>query len=66
MRAWSLAWNTAETSGGRAQIVQVRRTGKGCLYVVASDGVAAVIDASLEPEVYTDGLRTGRGLLKSQ
>lgn len=34
-------------------MIQVRRTGKGCLsYIVASGGEAAVIDASLEPEVY--------------
>jgi rhodanese-related sulfurtransferase len=31
MEAWSLAWNTAEVSlpGVRAEVVQVRRTGKG-------------------------------------
>jgi glyoxylase-like metal-dependent hydrolase (beta-lactamase superfamily II) len=55
MKAWSLAWNSAEVPvpGSAAQIVQVRRTGKGCLsYVVGSDGVATVIDAALEPEVY--------------
>jgi len=53
MEAWSLAWNTAEVPGASAEVVQVRRTGKGCLsYVVGSDGEAVVIDASLEPEVY--------------
>lgn len=55
MRAWSLAWNTAEVSlpGSEARLLQVRRTGKGCLsYLIASDGVAAVIDAALEPDVY--------------
>ena len=31
MEAWSLAWNTAEVPvpGARAEVVQVRRTGKG-------------------------------------
>ena len=55
MQAWSLAWNTAEAGVGDAsiRILQVRRTGKGCLsYMIASRGVAAVIDPSLPPEVY--------------
>jgi rhodanese-related sulfurtransferase len=55
MQAWSLAWNTAEVPvpGASAEVVQVRRTGKGCLsYVARSDGEAVVVDASLEPEVY--------------
>lgn len=55
MKAWSLAWNSAEVPvpGGDARVVQVRRTGKGCLsYVVGSGGEAAVIDAALNPEVY--------------
>jgi len=52
MRAWSLAWNTAQLTIGDCDIVQVRRTGKGCLsYIVASKGEAVVIDASLEPHV---------------
>jgi 3-mercaptopyruvate sulfurtransferase SseA len=31
MQAWSLAWNTAEVPlpGARAEVVQMRRTGKG-------------------------------------
>jgi glyoxylase-like metal-dependent hydrolase (beta-lactamase superfamily II)/rhodanese-related sulfurtransferase len=55
MKAWSLAWNTAEVpvEGSRARVIQVRRTGKGCLsYIVESEGEAVVIDAALEPEVY--------------
>jgi glyoxylase-like metal-dependent hydrolase (beta-lactamase superfamily II) len=54
MKAWSLAWNSAEVpTAANARVVQVRRTGKGCLsYLVGADGVAAVIDASLPPEVY--------------
>jgi glyoxylase-like metal-dependent hydrolase (beta-lactamase superfamily II)/rhodanese-related sulfurtransferase len=55
MRAWSLAWNTAEVPipGSAARVIQLRRTGKGCLsYLVGSAGTAAVIDPSLDPEVY--------------
>jgi len=57
MKAWSLAWNTAEVpvEGSRARVVQVRRTGKGCLsYIVESESEAVVIDAALEPEVYLE------------
>lgn len=58
MRAWSLAWNTAEVNVGGCEIVQVRRTGKGCLsYVVTSKGAAVVIDASVDPDVYTNLLK---------
>src|SRR5213076_1067668 len=55
MRAWSLAWNTADVPcpGSSARIVQLRRTGKGCLsYLIGSHGDAAVVDASLDPRVY--------------
>ena len=55
MKAWSLAWNIAEAPlpDGPAQVVQVRRTGKGCLsYLIGSGDEAAVIDAALDPEVY--------------
>jgi glyoxylase-like metal-dependent hydrolase (beta-lactamase superfamily II) len=55
MHAWSLAWNAADVAvpGSPATVVQVRRTGKGCLsYVVGAGGVAAVIDPSVAPEVY--------------
>lgn len=55
MQAWSLAWNVAEVpiSVSGVRLIQVRRTGKGCLsYVVGSTDSAAVIDASLEPNVY--------------
>ncbi len=57
MRAWSLAWNTAELAlpESRAQIVQIRRVGKGCLsYMIGSMDQAAVIDAALQPDVYLD------------
>lgn len=57
MKAWSLAWNTAtlEIPGSMAQVIQVRRTGKGCLsYIVGANGQAVVIDASLDPDVYLE------------
>lgn len=57
MRAWSLAWNTAEVPCPElpTRIVQVRRTGKGCLsYLIGSAGEAVVIDPALDPRVYAD------------
>lgn len=55
MRAWSLAWNTAEVPipDTSTTVLQVRRTGKGCLsYLIGSAGEAAVVDAALDPEVF--------------
>ncbi|HEY7334392.1 MAG TPA: rhodanese-like domain-containing protein [Bryobacteraceae bacterium] len=55
MQAWSLAWNVAEVplAVSGARLLQIRRTGKGCLsYILGSEGSAAVVDASLEPSVY--------------
>ncbi len=63
MKAWSLAWNTAELSFPErsATGIQVRRTGKGCLsYIVGNSREALVIDASLDPGVYID-LARNRG-----
>ena len=57
MQAWSLAWNAAEVtlSGSAARVIQVRRTGKGCLsYLIGTDGNAVVIDPALDPDVYRD------------
>ena len=57
MKAWSLAWNVAEVSlsDSSIRVLQVRRTGKGCLsYIVGSRGEAAVIDPSLPANVYID------------
>lgn len=64
MKAWSLAWNTAtvEVVGSRAEVLQVRRAGKGCLsYLISYGDEAAVIDAAVAPEVYLD-LAEERGL----
>jgi len=48
MKGWSLAWNRAKLSFKDYEIVQLRRTGKGCLsYIISSDNDAIVIDASL-------------------
>jgi len=57
MKAWSLAWNSAELllPNSQAKIIQVRRTGKGCLsYLIGSQGQAAVIDPAVGPEVYLE------------
>ena len=55
MKAWSLAWNSAEVPvpGSAATVIQVRRTGKGCLsYLIGNDEEAVVIDAALPHAVY--------------
>ena len=57
MESWSTAWNTAEIhlSKSGTQVIQVRRTGKRCLsYIIASEGEAAVIDPSVDPQIYPD------------
>jgi len=61
MEAWTLAWNTADVpvAGTTARVVQVRRTGKGCLsYLVAWERHAVVIDPSVDSQVYVDLART--------
>jgi glyoxylase-like metal-dependent hydrolase (beta-lactamase superfamily II) len=60
MKAWSAQWNLAEVAapGVHAEVIQVRRTGKGCLsYIVGSGRVAAVIDPSVDPAVYLEQTR---------
>ena len=53
MKAWSLAWNTAEIASPAATLLQVRRTGKGCLsYILGSRTEAAAIDPSLDAALY--------------
>ncbi len=61
MKAWSLAWNTAEIPlhDRSVRVIQVRRTGKGCLsYLIGAGEEAFVIDASLDPQVYLDLARS--------
>ena len=55
LQAWSLAWNVAELPSfdERIRVLQVRRTGKGCLsYFIGSGTKAIVIDAALDTDVY--------------
>jgi rhodanese-related sulfurtransferase len=63
MQAWSLSWNIAEVPlpNSSAEVIQIRRVGKGCLsYLIGSQGEAVVIDAALQPDVYLD-LAKSRG-----
>ncbi len=58
MKAWTLAWNTAKVSYSHFDIIQFRRTGKGCLsYLISSNGEAIVVDASLPVEAYEEMLK---------
>lgn len=53
MKSWSKSWNTAQMQFGNFEVLQIRRTGKGCLsYIISSNEEAIVIDASLPVEVY--------------
>lgn len=53
MKGWSLSWNTAEITDKDLKIIQVRRTGKGCLsYLLGSGNEAIVVDASLDVSIY--------------
>jgi len=55
MKGWSLAWNTAYEKFDGFELWQIRRTGKGCLsYIIASNKEAAILDASLPVEVYSE------------
>ena len=58
MKGWSLSWNTAKLSFPEFEVIQFRRTGKGCLsYIIASGNEAIVVDASLPIEAYQDFLK---------
>jgi glyoxylase-like metal-dependent hydrolase (beta-lactamase superfamily II)/rhodanese-related sulfurtransferase len=60
MKAWGTAWNIARKQFDDFEVVQVRRTGKGCLsYIISSNGEAVIIDASLPAEVYVNLVRHG-------
>jgi len=61
MKAWSLAWNTAEIllEDRSVRVIQLRRTGKGCLsYLIGAGEEAFVVDASLDAQVYFDLARS--------
>lgn len=65
MKGWSLSWNTAKLSFPDFEIIQFRRTGKGCLsYLIASNKEAIIVDASLPIEAYQDILLKERLSLK--
>ena len=65
MKAWSTAWNVATKQFKDFEVLQIRRTGKGCLsYIVSSDGEAIIIDASLPVEVYKGLIQEYRLSLK--
>lgn len=65
MKDWSLAWNTAATSFENFELVQFRRTGKGCLsYMLIADKEAMVVDASLGIEAYQQYLKSRNAVLK--
>ena len=58
MNGWSFSWNTAGISFVNFEIIQFRRTGKGCLsYIIASNDEAIIVDASLPIEAYQDVLK---------
>lgn len=65
MKGWSLAWNTAKLSFPEFEIIQFRRTGKGCLsYIITSNNKAMVVDASLSIEAYDEFLLKEKLTLK--
>ena len=65
MIGWGLSWNTAKLSFPNFEIIQFRRTGKGCLsYMVASNNEAIVVDASLPIEVYLEVIKKENLTLK--
>ena len=55
MKSWSLAWNLSRMKFRNFDLLQVRRTGKGCLsYIIYSNKEAAIIDASLPVKIYKE------------
>ena len=65
MKAWSTAWNTAIINFPEFEIIQFRRTGKGCLsHMITSNREAMVVDASLPVEVYSEVLHQQHLTLK--
>ncbi len=65
MKGWSLSWNTAKLSFSDFEVIQFRRTGKGCLsYLIASNNEAIITDASLPIEAYQEFLAREKLALK--
>lgn len=65
MKGWSLSWNTAKISFPEFEIIQFRRTGKGCLsYMIISGNEAVVVDASLDITAYQKYLMAHKATLK--
>lgn len=65
MKGWSLSWNTAKISFPDFDIIQFRRTGKGCLsYIISSNKDAIVVDASLPVQAYQEALQKSKLTLK--
>ena len=65
MKGWTLSWNIARVSFPDFEVIQFRRTGKGCLsYIVTSNHEAIAVDASLPVETYQDILVRGKLSLK--
>jgi glyoxylase-like metal-dependent hydrolase (beta-lactamase superfamily II) len=55
MKAWSKAWNVAQMQFPDFEVMQIRRTGKGCLsYIISSKNEAIIIDASLPVTIYEE------------
>lgn len=55
MKGWSKAWNVAQKQFPDFGVLQLRRTGKGCLsYIVSSGNEAIIIDASLPATIYEE------------
>ncbi len=68
MQAWSRAWNVAKipTNISDMDLIQVRRTGKGCLsYLLLYRDEAMVIDPSVDPVVYLALAKTKGARLKA-
>ncbi|MBP6687316.1 MAG: MBL fold metallo-hydrolase [Lacibacter sp.] len=65
MKGWSLSWNTAKLSFPDFEVIQFRRTGKGCLsYLLSSNREAIIVDPSLSVEVYQEELQKNKLVLK--
>ena len=64
MKGWSLAWNTASIKFPNFEIIQFRRTGKGCLsYMILSQGKAMIVDPSLDAKLYEEYLLLNKAAL---